>query len=66
MRVVIDRFEDDFAVVILPDGKTADLPKMLVPEGAGEGAVIDITYNENETDERRGRIKSKMDRLFKK
>ena len=64
MKVIIDRFEEEFAVVELPDGTVADMPKVLVPEGAGQGAVIDIIYNEAETKTREAYIQDKMDRLF--
>ncbi len=66
MKVIIDRFEENFAVVELPDGTMADMPKVLVPSGAREGAVIDITYNEEETKKKEGYIKDKMNRLFKR
>lgn len=66
MKVILDRFEGNFAIVELQDGSMANLPRALVPEGAGEGAVIDITYNENETSDRKNRIRSKMDKLFKR
>lgn len=41
MKVTIDRFEGDFAVVELPDGSYADLPKIFVPEAA-EGDFVNI------------------------
>ena len=64
MRVIIDRFEGDFAVVELPCGTMIDMPKALVPEGAGQGAVIDITYNGEETKNKEAYVREKMDKLF--
>ena len=64
MKIVIDRIEAEYAVVELPDGSCCNMPKCLVPDGAGEGCVIDISYDNVETDERRSRIRHKMDNLF--
>lgn len=49
MYVTIDRFEGKFAVVELPDGSFANLPRALVPAGAGEGGVLKIEYDAAET-----------------
>ena len=64
MKIIIDRFEGDFAVVELPDGKFCNMPRCLVPEGASAGSVIDIEYNKGETESRTDRIRQKMDKLF--
>ena len=40
MRLIIDRFEGDFAVVELEDRSTIDIPKKLIPKGAKEGDVL--------------------------
>ncbi len=66
MNVIIDRFEEDFAVVELDEGKFADLPRALLPEGAKVGDVISITVDRDETEARRARIGSLRRRLFKK
>ena len=34
MRVIIDRFEGDYAVVELEDGSMVNMPKSLVPANA--------------------------------
>ena len=47
----------------IDEGSFAQLPKALVPKGAGEGSVISITLEENES--RRRETDSLMDKLFK-
>ena len=63
MRVVIDRIENDRAVVELPDGQTMQLPAALFPHAA-EGDVYTIEKDPSETEERRRRIENKMESLF--
>ena len=64
MKIIIDRFEGGFAVVELPDGSFCNMPRCLVPDGAGEGAVVDIVYNADDTSATNERIRGKMDKLF--
>ena len=40
MKLIIDRFEGDFAIVELPDGRLIDCPKCLIPNNANEGSII--------------------------
>jgi len=63
MKVIIDRFEGDDAIVELPDKRTANLPRVLVPE-AVEGDVISIEIDREETHARAGRIGALMDELW--
>ncbi|OQB14776.1 MAG: hypothetical protein BWY15_00928 [Firmicutes bacterium ADurb.Bin193] len=63
MKVIIDRFEGDFAVVELPDKTTVNMPRVLVP-GAGEGDVITIEREKACTDERRKKISALMDEVW--
>ena len=63
MKVIIDRFEGDYAVVELPDQSFIDVPKSLFP-GAKENDVIDISIDKKSTDERKQRIQDLMDSLF--
>ena len=42
MRVIIDRFEEDFAVAELPDGTMLNVPRVLF-DGAREGDAAEIT-----------------------
>ncbi len=63
MRVIIDRFEGKYAVVETESGAQAELLRLLVPD-AGEGDVVDIIINAEETEKRRKKIKSLKDMLF--
>lgn len=65
MKVILDRFEGNFAVVELEDLSTADLPRILIP-GAKEGDVIDISIDHDETDRRARHISELMKQVFKK
>jgi hypothetical protein len=63
MKVIVDRFEGDYAVVELPDQTMADLPKRLIP-GAKEGDVIEIHIDEAARKEREARIGKLTGELF--
>lgn len=65
MKVTIDRIEGAFAVVEKDDRTTENLPVSLLPEGAREGSVIDISLDENEERLRRERIKKKAESLWR-
>ncbi len=64
MKVIIDRFEGDFAIVELEDKSTIGMPLKLVPEGGKEGDVLKITIDVEETKARRDRIEKLMDDLW--
>ncbi|NLM76259.1 MAG: DUF3006 domain-containing protein [Clostridiaceae bacterium] len=64
MKVIIDRFEGDYAVVELPDMTMVDMPISLIPEGAREGDVLVISIDIDETAKRKERIKNLMDDLW--
>ena len=63
MKVIIDRFEGDYAVVEINKGKFVNLPKELVPD-AKEGDVIVITIDQDETEMRKEHVKELMNQLF--
>ena len=63
MKIIIDRFEGEFAVVELPDQATVNIPRVLLP-GAKEGDVVNIEIDRGETDERTKRIKKLMNEVF--
>lgn len=65
MKVIIDRFEGEFAIVELPDRSTVDMPKKLIPQDAKEGDVLVIDIDKNATEERRKRIQKLMEELWK-
>ncbi|MCC8014048.1 MAG: DUF3006 domain-containing protein [Eubacterium sp.] len=64
MKVIIDRFENDFAVVELEDLTTVNVPRAIIPADAKEGSVLSIRCDEEETEKRRRKLKSKMNALF--
>lgn len=64
MKVTIDRFEDDFAVVELPDKTFVNAPKQLF-FGAKEGDIFDISIDQSTTEKRKRSIKGLMDELFR-
>ncbi|MGG3282726.1 DUF3006 domain-containing protein [Paenibacillus solani] len=69
IRGIIDRFENDIAVVEVEDGHTLDYPKHLLPIDAEVGDVIRIdgnhfTVDKEETKKRRNEIDELMDELF--
>lgn len=64
MKVTIDRFEEGFAVIELENGETADMPCILIPDGAKEGDIIEIRIDAQETELRKQRISRKSENLF--
>lgn len=64
MNFIIDRIEENFAVVELEDKKMINMPIELLPSGAKEGDVLSITVDKNETEARRRRIEKLMDDLW--
>ncbi len=65
MKVIIDRFEGEFAVVELENKSFVNMPRQLVPEGAGEGAVLTIRIEAEETQQRQKRIEDLQNSLWK-
>ena len=49
LKIIIDRFEGEFAVVELEDKTFIDMPVGLVPEGAKEGDILEIQINHEES-----------------
>jgi len=66
-RLIIDRFEEDLAVIEYGD-ITFDFPRALLPEGAKPSDVLDFTVvvKEQETADRKAEARSLMERLRKK
>ncbi len=63
MKIIIDRFEGDFAVCELEEGKTVNVPKVLF-ENAKEGDVVTICVDAEQTKERKKRVESLVNSLF--
>jgi hypothetical protein len=64
MKVIIDRFEGDYAIVELPNETFIDVPKVLFPD-AKEGDVIDVSVDKEDTERRKAKIQDLMKELFK-
>jgi len=69
MKIIIDRFEGNFAVCETEEKKFIDIPKADIPEGAKEGDILSKTdkgYNieKAETEAQREKIKTRMNKLF--
>ncbi len=64
MRVIIDRFEGEYAVVELPNRIMYNIPRAILPPEAKEGDVIDIRVDKEETKKRKNKMRSLMDDLW--
>lgn len=69
-RWIVDRFEEDFAVLTNDKKETVSVKKTVLPEDASEGNTLwlenGVYIKDNvDTERRQRRIKRKMDRLFK-
>lgn len=63
MKVTIDRFEGEYAVVEIDKGQFVNLPKVLV-KNAEEGDVVSIEIDKGETKSRKEKIENLMNDLF--
>ena len=63
MLVTIDRFEGEYAVVEIEEGKYARIERILLPD-MHEGDVISITSDTDYRDARRTRIEELKKDLF--
>lgn len=63
MTFIIDRFEENMAVVELGDN-FYNIPKVLLPENAKEGDVITTEINEKKTKGKKAEARSLLDDLF--
>ncbi len=64
MKIVIDRFEGNFAIVELENGKMESIPKSILPSNAKESDIILITISEEETKEKKENINKLVNDLF--
>ena len=65
-RLIIDRFEGNFAIVELADRSTTNIPKSILPPQAVEGDVIKIEVDSDETSKRKATAKKLMEELWRK
>ena len=69
MKAVIDRFEDDYAVVLFGDKEIkVDLPRELLPPGAREGNWLNVTFelNPEGTTKQEEKIRGLLEKLKNK
>lgn len=64
MKFTIDRFEGEYAIVELEDREMVEIPRIILPSGAKEGDILNISIDEDETEIRRRRIQAKFNSLF--
>lgn len=64
MKLIIDRFEGEFAVVEMSDKTMVNMPKVLLPKYAKEGDVIEINIDDEETKESKKTISKLMDEVW--
>ena len=64
-KLIIDRFEGDFAVCETEALEFIDIPKAALPSGAKEGDVLTISLDKEETESRKEKIEGLMNSLFK-
>ena len=63
MRVILDRYEGDYAVVELESGELVNMPRMLAMN-AEEVDIIELRILEKETYERKAYIQNLANQLF--
>ncbi|MBS4029858.1 MAG: DUF3006 domain-containing protein [Clostridiales bacterium] len=66
MKAVIDRFEEDYAVVLFGDEEIkVDIPKKLLPEGVQEGSWLRVSFelDQEGTQKQKEKIKDMLDKL---
>ena len=63
VKVIIDRFEGEYAVVEMPDRSMVDVPRVLFG-GAKVGDVVNITVDSEETQLRKADVGARFRNLF--
>lgn len=63
MKIIIDRFEGELAVVEMENGETVNMPKVLVQD-AKEGDILEIIKQARATEKREAYIESLKNKLF--
>lgn len=63
LKVILDRFEEDFALVELENKEIVNIPRILVSE-AEEGDIIEIRICKEETRQRQEEIEKIANDIF--
>jgi hypothetical protein len=69
MKAVIDRFEEEYAVVLFGDDEIkVDIPRRLLPEGVQEGSWLKVSFvlDMEGTLAQKKKIKDLLDKLKQK
>ncbi len=69
MKAVIDRFENNHAIVLFGDDELkADIPRQLLPPGAKEGSWLNVSFELDPEGEKkqRDKIEGLLDKLKRK
>jgi len=69
VKAVIDRFEEDYAVVLVSDEEIkVDIPKELLPKGAKEGSWLNfnLELDPEGTEKQKKKIERKLKKLLDK
>jgi len=64
MKIIIDRYEEEFVVVELENKKLINIPKAIIPSDAKEGDVISIEIDVDATNNRKENIHKLMSELW--
>ena len=64
MHVTIDRFEGDYAVVVLADLTKVNLPRLLVPKSAREGDFLEIRIDQQATKAEQQKVAELMEDVW--
>jgi len=65
MKLIIDRFEGNVAVIELPNGKMVNCPKEVLPDNVHEGSILSITIDDVATAKKLQENTDRMNILFK-
>lgn len=66
MELIIDRFEGKYAILELPNNKTAEVVKSILPKNAKEGDVIEISVSTEKTLSRKKEVEDLYKHLWEK
>ncbi|MDK2798643.1 MAG: hypothetical protein PWP27_248 [Clostridiales bacterium] len=66
MKIIIDRFQDDFVVVELPNKSIMSIPKAIIPEDAKEGDVLIVQVDRKGTKKKKQEIEKLIEDVWKK
>lgn len=69
MKAVIDRFEEEFAVLLFGDNEVkVNIPKVLLPADAKEGTIFNVSFEIDKKSEenQKQKVQSLLDKLKSK